>query len=220
MMFGRCRTRICHMHAKLEQQIASVDNHLARILYKVETELFDGINVMISGGSVRKAMFGMPLGTSDIDVFFKSKADMDEGARRLMERNCSLKRHPNCIGSHVSRAQYDLGEPTVYMQLITKEAYPTMEQLVAEYDWTVCQFGFSRGVFYFTKEAIEDEYNKRLRYTPTSKRITSITRFVKYLSLGYQPDAELIHQMLVKDRTELVRFSEELDNMEGLYDSI
>lgn len=212
------------MSIKLEQQDASPDTALARSLISVERTLLGDWPVIIAGGSVRKALFRQELGKSDIDVFFKDGKDTSEAAQYMSSIGATVRTHPNCIGINLEPGKHAIWPSreteTLYLQLITKAAYPSMEELLEKFDFTVCQFGYQRGKFYFPAEAYQHEVCKYLERSPGASKTPSFTRYAKYLGLGYTPSIELFERVFITDRSDLRIGSETISDIDDLYGGI
>lgn len=209
------------MPIQLEKHGVSPEGWLARKLMAVESNLFAEWPVLLAGGAVRKALFRQELGKSDIDVFFQNTTHMNEAVAMLRTLGCVPKKHPNCYGVTITSSQHVVGTGEgLYLQLITKEAYPSMEDLLQSFDFTVCQFGYKRGNFYFPTEAYEHESIKLLSYNPHATKVPSLTRYAKYLALGYTPTSDLFHRVLVDNREDYRVGHDELSDYDALYDQV
>lgn len=187
----------------------------------VESTLLSEFSILIAGGACRKAVFRQDLGKSDIDVFFKQEWEMKEASKYLNSLGCHVKVHPNCHGVKVYEKNSPVGTSEgLYLQLIHKETYPTMEELLSNFDFTVCQFGYAKGKFYYTSEAYEHEQHKVLAANPFAKRKPNLTRFVKYAGMGYTPSVELFDQMFLQDRESITLRSEEISEYGFLYGTV
>jgi hypothetical protein len=176
---------------------------------------------LIAGGSVRKSIMGEELGTSDIDIFFKSSRDLTNATKQIVDLGCEVKRHPNCNGVKIYPRNHSIGESDgLYLQLITKECYPNMEELISKFDFTVCQFGYTNGTYFYTNEAMADEKSKQLRYTQFSKQEVNVTRYAKYLTLGYTPTISAFDKIFITGRRKLYGSSESISEADELYGGI
>jgi hypothetical protein len=194
---------------------------ITKILQRVEDELFRDFDVLIAGGSVRKAFYDLDLGKSDIDVFFKSMDEVNRASVMLMHLGCYTKKHPNCYGVNVTPDKFNLGSSrVVHIQLISKETYQAIPELLSNFDFTVCQFGYSKGKFITTPEATAHHQNNQLVWNHNaSSQKPEINRFAKYLAMGYIPSSDLFERMFTRDREQVTLGSESLDEYGSLYGS-
>jgi hypothetical protein len=165
----------------------------------MEENLFKNMNIFIAGGSVRKAFHDEIIGTSDIDVFFRSKEDCDAACvtiRKMFPGGGRIYGNCESFTVHI----YDdilLSTGGICIQLITMNTWPTMEELLQSVDFTVCQFGYYSGSFYYTEQAVIDSFTKTLSYSKHNNQPASLGRYVKYLNLGYTPSLQSFSDLFV-----------------------
>jgi hypothetical protein len=206
------------MPTKLQEYKADPEASLVHRLDTVENTLFSEFDVLIAGGAVRKAFNGESLGKSDIDIFFKNDSDHLKAALHLKALGCKVRPHVNCHGVVITKENHPVGtNEGLYIQLIFKERYPTMVELLDGFDYTVCQFGYSKGVFYTTEKAVIHEEKKILSWNDKCTQQYNMTRYVKYLQLGYTPEVDLFRKVFVHNRESLLIASEEISDYDALY---
>lgn len=210
------------MPIKLQEQGVSPDTWLVQKLIAVE-ETLEQWDIIIAGGAVRKAVFREDLGKSDIDVFFTKTGDWTAASVYFSQlAGVTIKKHPNCIGVHIPETHpLASGRPGLglYVQLICKECYPTMEELLERFDFTACQFAYKNKKFYYTADAYQHFVQGLLNYTDTPPT-QNLTRYAKHLRLGLTPTIETFEAFFVTDRTEFKPGHDELDDFAILYDGI
>lgn len=187
----------------------------------IEQVILPGFDVMIAGGSVRKAMIGEELGKSDYDVFFKSRSDYTRAIELLASMNVNIRRHPNCVSFTAERKWFPKLSQSIYIQLINKETHKTMEELMNSFDFTVCQFGYKNGDIYYTEDALQHHYERKLEFTERKLKDdtnVALVRVCKYTAAGYAPSEEVFERALVKDQEALRRGDIVFDGYEELYD--
>lgn len=209
------------MPIQLEKQKANLGDSLTRKLMEVEADLFRDFPVLLAGGAVRKAMFGEKLDASDIDVFFQRTEDFLKASEYIKSLGVNVRKHPNCHGFTLYKRNHRVGTSEgVYIQMISKEAYPTMEELLGRFDISVCQFGYTNSSFYFTKQAYQDECTKTLDYAHTSDQQLTLTRYVKYLGLGYTPTINVFEKAFLQGHDCLYGSSNHIDDAAILYNAV
>lgn len=168
----------------------------------------------IAGGSVRKAYKGELLGKSDIDVFFRSQNDFKKVTDILnLIREGTL--HPNCrhysfsasdANSPFSSAEIEAADASlahakgyVQVQLIHSAFFDTVEDLMDNFDFTVCQMAYSRGKYFITEKALADDEDKVLRFAKDDydQNRFKHQRLIKYGKNGYVPNMELYERVFL-----------------------
>jgi hypothetical protein len=204
--------------AQIQELEASKDIHLIRIFDKLENELFKDIDIMIAGGSVRKAFMNTDLGRSDIDIFFKSDDDFNAAKERLNDLTAKVYSNPNCVGANIDRGAFNLGLDQVRLQLIRKRFYSGFDSLFEDFDFNICQFGYRNGAIITTIKALADHRDKVLRFSAEgSAQTTSANRLYKYLCRGYSPTLEVIENAIIKENVSLAPWSVSLMDQEEEY---
>lgn len=183
--------------------------------------MFPGMDIMIAGGSVRKALVGEPLGTSDYDVFFKNKSDYTKALEHMLANNIHVSRHPNCASFTITKHNDFVKVPdNLYIQLIDKEWHSGLEGLLASFDFTVCQFAYKNRQISYPIKALEDHHLNVLELTSeyaTGKRAVSDVRTCKYMAMGYSPSQEIFERVLIGDRDSLKVGDLDLTGYDELY---
>lgn len=187
-------------------------------------KLFGEFEVMISGGSVRKAFFNLPLDNSDFDLFFRSKEQFDAAKSVLHKYGITPSVHENCDSFTLTRDMklpINVPKDGIYVQLIKKDMCDDVNQLMSRYDFTVCQFAYDRGTFYFTPQAVADSasYTLRINEHRETNEI-SASRLIKYIRIGFEPTIELFEAFFIQGRDTYTKKSCELSGYADLYGSI
>ena len=76
------------------------------------------------------------------------------------------------------------------IQLICKEFYPTVQDVLKDFDISICQIGFN-GVHWYASEEFLESYTSKtckiIRESNTEDNIQSNVRLLKYWIKGYEP---------------------------------
>lgn len=178
----------------------------------------------IAGGSVLQWYQGLNVDSHDIDIFFASQSQMETFETELLNK-CQFHHDSgsNKLQKKVKKAKYEalFSDPpkdiisiqTVYMtenahtysvdigytnykvQLIKKYYPKSLEDLLNNFDISVCRIATDFLKFRASPEAIVDIKHKRLNF-PHGLRPDSLKRIVKYYSYGFTPDPDLWEQAL------------------------
>lgn len=140
--------------------------------------ILDSPNVMLAGGALRRTLTNQPL-DSDLDLFFVSVSAFNFTLSILRQHNYETL-YENDYNVTLQRK----GD-TFKVQLI-KFIFPaTPEELLDNFDFTICQFVLLQNEFYTTDMALWDLGRKRLGVNKISYAVSSVRRLLKYSRQGY-----------------------------------
>ena len=141
----------------------------------------DNGSCYVAGGFIRRWWNNLKQ-DSDIDLFFKSQQDYDVVIKRLEPLTIA----PAKITE--TNQMYELKVTdawTIKVQAIKHKFYPSMEDLLDSFDFTICQFGFNGQNIVMTNEALIDSQRTRLVPHKIQFGASSLRRIVKYTQQGY-----------------------------------
>lgn len=137
-------------------------------------------NSFVCGGYIRQLICGSPHNT-DIDLFFRSQQDLESQEKFLLDFGF----------------RYSWGNDTVkcykrdseIVQLIFIAFFPTIEQHLQEFDFTICQFGYdcSTQEIVIASSAVVDTLRKKLVVNKITYPVASMRRMLKYNGYGFTP---------------------------------
>lgn len=84
----------------------------------------------------------------------------------------------------------------VLLQLAGVQMYPTVDELIAKFDFSVCQFGIDDQYIYSSPDAWNDLMAKRLRLQRMGYPPLAFRRLLKFSLRGYQPDFRTISSVM------------------------
>jgi hypothetical protein len=190
---------------------------IAHMFEIIEDKILKGINFHIAGGSVLKLYQREGLGTSDIDLWFKSieelHAAIDQWKSGLEqnEQLMLLSHTDNGFTFYCSDPRFDR---CFKVQMITKHFSECIERTIQDFDFTVCQVAYKRGRIYMTPDAYRDIRDKVLRLSLWYNRVLCHTRLRKYMMLGYTPTIGLYDRAFVHGRERYGFRSDTINNGE------
>ena len=125
--------------------------------------------------------------STDIDVYFRS---WDEYCRfvYMFERDYVFSRGHYRISSDTENAvsyETHFNNKDWNVQLIKKRFYRTIEEVLDDFDITVCKIGYDGNRVVTRSTFIDDEATKTLRFDAHNPM--SHKRLVKYMAYGYEP---------------------------------
>lgn len=176
------------------------------------------LKFFLAGGAVLKAYNQEDIGTSDLDVFMGSHIDflkLDQIFQKVSDgtshQNCKMYKFlfndespftqeqaekANVIGKIDGKFKLRNHVP---VQLITNKFYDSFDDLVKLFDFTICQIGYSRGVYYMTPEAYADNMAKDLSFSDNIDMSRfKHRRLLKYCKRGYTPDLEVFKKVFLE----------------------
>jgi hypothetical protein len=157
----------------------------------------------VAGGSVRRMVNGeTDIRYSDIDIFFPSPESLAYGESFMASLKSSghMGKFTNMVETNAGKSYYyDMGNgKTLTIQLLKKFFYPTVEELFASFDFTICMFATDGDTIVGDPEAKTDLDAKRLilRNKPPKPKAA---RFAKFCNEGFIPTPGVIRAMFGVD---------------------
>jgi hypothetical protein len=172
----------------------------------------------IAGGAARRLYHGLPMVNADWDIFCSSQKQYDRLVRLCKQYEWQKHSYKTSFealnGIYISadnpiesRYATTYKEDDHKIQFIHKRFYDTVEDVLNDFDFTVCRYATDGVVFKVGNFAIEDHQNKRLRYTKRDINPLLVGRIVKYRSYGFYLDENL--SKLIRDNLDVITY--ELD---------
>lgn len=142
----------------------------------------------IAGGACLAWYQNQPV-TTDIDVYFRNGIDF-VAFKTAWETGNMFKKGYYTVKSTSDNAltfgAYDnKTERTWTVQLIKKKFYSTLEELLDDFDITVCKIGYDGTNVVTRSSFVHDVATKTLRFDNINPM--SHKRLVKYMAYGYEP---------------------------------
>lgn len=135
-------------------------------------------SLILAGGAIRDSLNGREI--ADYDFFFTDLTTKDRVREYLVDNGYSLVFA--CPLGHL----YSYKKDDLKVQLITKMAYGTIENLLNSFDFTICQFAYNHeGVVYTNKQAIKDNKTNTLTVHEVTFPTSTINRISKYKAKGF-----------------------------------
>jgi hypothetical protein len=194
--------------------------------------LLDGLNYVIAGGSVRKLFLHEPIEDSDIDVWFYDEESLTTAKNRLMDimrpnihHNVNLPWSKPFFNTFSLCSHSEFGYTLVYedviglttgttVQLLRKQSTNNgIDGVIGVFDYTICQFGYSKGTIYATQAAMADHQAGILRLNEKYDPKVCYDRALKYIGKGYTPTRDLFDKLFLHDRQTLTHSSIDIENL-------
>lgn len=96
------------------------------------------------------------------------------------------------VSEEITEEENDEDKSEHKIQLIRRRYYNSPQEIINNFDFTVCQVATDGKTFIFGDNTKDDIENKRLRYTPSSVRENIVARIIKYTVYGFKPSQELL----------------------------
>lgn len=143
---------------------------------------------MLAGGAALSLYNGNLNQIKDWDIFFP-----DNSSFRKIRAEFIRKGFNSTISTDWTET---LEKSGVKVQLIFKHYVGHPSNLFRRFDFTVCCFALMGPHLYYTKEAKEDEAEKKFNFIYTDNSILTIQRIARYGLKGYTPTVECIKKIL------------------------
>jgi hypothetical protein len=146
----------------------------------------------IAGGAALRWYQNMPVGESDIDVFCKNTQQADALIDRIKSHNRFIVKYESNNATTIQHLSSDGKGWTI--QIIKKRFFNSLEEVIDNFDITVCQIGTSGNEWILGDNTAKDirEHNLRMRLPlqpDAPKRLT------KYWIYGYRPVPGLLDEI-------------------------
>lgn len=156
------------------------DNEIrnATVKYKLKflLDMFKGINYYIAGGCLRD-LFSIGHITSDIDVFFPNRKEVAKAIKALRKNKVKCGFHNKQLANFYYKKQK--------IQIIKSFLYPTVQDIINDFDFTVCSVAYDGKAFYCHDGFFYDLAAKRLMINHVRLPLNTLSRVVKYVKKGY-----------------------------------
>lgn len=146
--------------------------------------------VYIAGGAVRATIEGKKdLADRDIDFFFKDEQQYKTTVNHIKCQNHFLESHTEDVDNYrvtITMVNANLTKKTFKFQLIKNRYYPTVEDLLDSFDFTICQFATGRDhKLYCGDYSLWDLGRKKLAVNKITYPVSSMRRMIKYTQQGF-----------------------------------
>lgn len=168
----------CHTYSL--QAVAERHDLTAHQLFEVIEHFGESDDYWIAGGAVRAFLLNLPLST-DVDFFFKSK----EAFESFVERHAPEKAKRVAETEHHVTFKATVGDNRYKIQAIRISYYPTVEDCLDSFDFTLCQLAAHKGQLYAGQFTLWDLGRKKLALHKLTYGAATVRRLLKYSSQGF-----------------------------------
>lgn len=150
----------------------------------------------IAGGACLQWYHKKPVGDHDIDVFFKSKEQLNKCFKRFNRDFIYESEDAITISYNYGTIYNNFQHYTI--QFIKRRFYENVTELLDNFDITVCQIASDGKDMIYGKTTLSDIENKRLVINkPYTKNAPK--RLAKYWVLGYNPEPGVVTEIINDD---------------------
>lgn len=178
--------------------IPDSDYLLSRIIRKFAPYLDYENGPWIAGGALRRMIDGDVKGFYDVDIFCKNEHQLLEISRvkrQIIEDFKSEYLIPMNMSSAILRMMRNgKVHSHVTIQVVKDFMFQSPQELIDDFDFTVCQFVSDGRSIWCPEQSLEDLSYRRLILNPKSK-VRNQSRVLKYCSRGFLPDFELAEKV-------------------------
>jgi hypothetical protein len=150
------------------------------------------LNVIIAGGCARKLFFDLDWGKEDVDVWFKTKSDVDiidSNIRRNITNNLMIFKTFDTINAETYNVEH-------YTFQFMKKQFNSCHDLLNNFDFTISQFYTDGLHVYCSPLAYSHACQKILDLNPTFQKPVKISRVKKYCDYGFTPTYKVMKNIL------------------------
>ncbi len=134
----------------------------------------------IAGGAIRRTLLQEPL-SSDVDYFFRDEAQASAfGGNMEVAGGWIISTR-----DQVTTYGIKVDDKTVIVQAITLAYYPTLEDALDSFDFTITQFGYDGADLVCGQFSLWDLARKRLALHKLSFGVSTVRRLLKYTRQGF-----------------------------------
>ena len=142
----------------------------------------------IAGGACLHWYQGLPTGNSDIDVFCKNAVQAAELIKKIKSygRYSTKFESENAVTLDYRSHDSSSGVEHWTIQVITKRYYNSLEEVINNFDVTVCQIGTAGEEYVMGDWTARDIRERNLRMN-IPLQADALKRLTKYWTYGYRP---------------------------------
>lgn len=147
-------------------------------------------SVVVAGGAARSLVVNDMV--NDVDLFFVDRSTAPDVEAKLVALGgkiafrCPLGHLTTLVVPVPNRYRPDAPDQ-LKVQLVTKQSYRSMQELVDSFDFTCTQFAWDGRTGVSGTHAVFDAQNKVLRLHRLTFPVSTIKRIAKYVNRGYTP---------------------------------
>lgn len=174
-------------HAEFRPLLA--DNVVARLSEYLFLDIEKG--PWLAGGAVRKSYLGQSIENSDLDLWFANLEQFETAKKQVIALGAV---EAYSTDNAVSYKFYE-GTQTYIIQLIRRKFYNSAAEIIAGFDFSVCQLATDGHHLVVGQDTIRDIKTKTLRLTQPSLPEYIVPRIIKYMVYGYRPCPEILEEI-------------------------
>ena len=185
----------------------SLEGHPALQIIRRLAPLLDFDNgPWVAGGVIRRILTRNDHDGYDIDVFFRDEEQLKRLTPEFRRIEADIRKEhaeqkgvfhllfqlaANAVakaGDDHSGLKHERSNVLVPLQLVNKLFFPTVEALIEDFDFTICQMATDGRTIRCPHRSINDLAERRLRIAPTSSGVRHVSRILRYFTYGFEPD--------------------------------
>jgi hypothetical protein len=145
----------------------------------------------IAGGAALRWYQGQPVGESDIDVFCANAHQAQAVIERIKSYGRYHVKHESENAVTINYNKKDSWTDSRTLQVITRRYFNSIEEVIDNFDITVCQIGTTGTEWILGKDTARDVRERNLRFIAPLMP-DAVKRLTKYWVYGYRPVPETI----------------------------
>jgi hypothetical protein len=171
-----------------------INNHLKPIF-----EIFSGIDIMISGGSILSILNDEPI--TDYDIFFRNENDY----KKCYELLCNDSEYEN-IFNGLNGNKFEHKNKTYTFDLVFSLYFDNKTNLTNHFDFTICQIAVDKYGIEYSNNFEDDFKNKKLQLNNIPVPGSTLKRLAKYIKKGYTIHNDELEKLYVAIQNTTLQF--------------
>ena len=155
------------------------------ILQKLNIPANKDYKCWVAGGSVFKTISNIPLGESDIDIFFDCTDSVENFCKDVGFKQLLPKNKNETFFLKIENSEYKI-------QLIKYIYFKNPHDTIDNFDITVTQFATDGEFLYYTDRSMNDLLTKNIVINKITHQLSSFKRILKYTKLGLKMEDDQI----------------------------
>ena len=167
----------------------------------------------LAGGSLRKLCINQSINYSDWDIFFKDDKQFKNAVFKVKNDPSSvlIYESKNALTYTFEPYNDSVNYYPLHVQLINRKFYQSVEDLLNDFDFTICQYASDGLTIQLGKTSYIDEKHKILNSNiQCFDRPGFVKRLIKYIVYGYTPTPELLK--MIENNKQSIDFKTVIDD--------
>lgn len=177
-----------------DNDFSLTNSHALVTVHENDRELMEYLdikkyNAIVAGGAALCWYQNQPVKYHDIDLWFKTREDA-----KIMSNYLSARQSPTFTTDNADTFEIQHNSNRYRVQVIKRHVYDSIDDLLDEFDITVCKVATDGNYWWLGKNFVVDLKDRRLSLTSSKPAI--VRRMIKYMVYGYTPEDTTLQQII------------------------